>query len=109
MEQQVQVLPDEGGVRVIVCGGEFDQDTLGPLREACAAAADDPGVRRIVLDVAKVTFVDSSMLNQMLLVRRTGRLVLAGPLPHQLDRLLDLTAARDLFATVEGIDAARTL
>ncbi|OEJ35135.1 STAS domain-containing protein [Streptomyces subrutilus] len=102
-------MPDEGGVRVIVCGGEFDQDTLGPLQRACTAAAEDRGVRRIVLDVAEVTFADSSMLNLMLLVRRTGRLVLAGPLPHQLGRLLDLTAARDLFPTAEGIDAARAL
>ncbi len=109
MEQQVQVQSDEDGVRVIVCGGEFDQDTLNPLEQACTAAADDPGVRRIVLDVTEVTFADSSMLNLMLLVRRTGRLVLAGPLPHQLSRLLDLTEARDLFPTAESIDAARTL
>ncbi|MFH8894219.1 hypothetical protein [Streptomyces sp. NPDC017949] len=59
MEQLVQVVPDEGGVRVIVCGGEFDQDTLGLLKEAGTAAVEDPGVRRIVLDVTAVDFADS--------------------------------------------------
>lgn len=109
MELKVRVLPDEDGVRVIVCAGEFDQDTLGPLTAACTAAADDPGLRRIVLDVAQVTFADSAMLNLMLSLRRTGRLVLAGPVPPRLGRLLEVTGARDLFPTADGIEAARSL
>ncbi|MEU9032692.1 STAS domain-containing protein [Streptomyces sp. NPDC048383] len=109
MAQLVQVLPDEDGVRVIVCRGEFDQDTLGPLKEAGTAAANDPGVRRIILDVTAVTFADSSMLNLMLLLLRTGRLVLAGPLPDRLGRLLDITEARTLFTTTDSIQEARAL
>ncbi|MEU9032573.1 STAS domain-containing protein [Streptomyces sp. NPDC048383] len=109
MEQLVRVLPDEDGVRVIVCGGEFDQDTLGLLREVGTAAVDDPGVRRIVLDVTAVTFADSSMLNLMLLLLRSGRLVLAGPLPDRLGRLLDVTEVRALFTTTDGTEAARAL
>ncbi|MFD9305423.1 STAS domain-containing protein [Streptomyces sp. NPDC060048] len=109
MELRVRVLPDEDGVRVIVCAGEFDQDTLGSLRAACAAAADHPGLRRIVLDVTRVTFADSAMLNLMLILLRTGRLILAGPVPTRLGRLLDLTGAREVFPTADGIEAARTL
>lgn len=109
MEQQVEVRPDEDGVRVIVCVGEFDQDTLLPLRTSGARAAADLDVRRIVLDVSRVAFADSSMLNEMLLLLRTGRLVLAGPLPDQLARLLDLTQARDLFPVADGIKAASSL
>ncbi|MGW7319613.1 STAS domain-containing protein [Streptomyces sp. NPDC054865] len=109
MDQRVQVLPDVDGVRVIVCGGEFDQDTLGPLKEAGTAAVEDPGVRRIVLDVTAVDFADSSMLNLMLLWRRSGRLVLAGPVPDRLGRLLDVTEARALFITADGLEAAREL
>lgn len=105
----MRVWPDEDGVRVIVCVGEFDQDTLQPLRESSAQAAADPGLRRIVLDVSQVAFADSSMLNQMLLLLRTGRLVLAGPIPPQLSRLLDLTEARSLFPVADSVDAARTL
>ncbi|MEU9033058.1 STAS domain-containing protein [Streptomyces sp. NPDC048383] len=109
MEQLVRVLPDEDDVRVIVCGGEFDQDTLGHLQEAGTAAVDDPGVRRIVLDVTAVTFADSSMLNLMPLLLRSGRLVLAGPLPDRLGRLLDVTEVRALFTTTDGTEAARAL
>ncbi|MFD3682816.1 STAS domain-containing protein [Streptomyces sp. NPDC058613] len=109
MEQQVRVLPDEDGVRVIRCVGDFDQDTLDPLTHACTNAADDPGVRRIVLDVTEVAFADSSMLNLMVRMLRTGRLVVAGPVPPRLGRLLDLTQVRAVLPTADGIDAARTL
>lgn len=104
----VVVLPDADGVRVITCAGEFDQDTLGPLTEAADDAAGAGTVHRIVLDVSGVAFADSSMLNLMLRLLRTGRLVLAGPLPHQLDRLLELTDARSLFTVADSVDHART-
>ncbi|MFD3557562.1 STAS domain-containing protein [Streptomyces goshikiensis] len=109
VQVQVQVPLDVDGVRVIVCVGDFDQDTLQPLKAACTAAADDPGVRRVILDVSRVTFADSTMLNLMLILMRTGRLVLVGPVSPRLGRVLDLTQARDLFPTTDGIDAARTL
>ncbi|MFD3330029.1 STAS domain-containing protein [Streptomyces sp. NPDC058701] len=109
MEQQVRVEPDAGGVRVIVCAGEFEYYGLDALESACAAAAADPEVRRIVLDVRQVTFADSSMLTLMLLLRRSGRLVLAGPLPVQLDRRMTLTAIRDLFPVVDGTENARAV
>ncbi|MFJ9080078.1 hypothetical protein ACIRO3_33300 [Streptomyces sp. NPDC102278] len=65
--------------------------------------------RRVVLDVTATTFADSSMLNTMLLLLRAGRLVLAGPMPTKLGRLLDITQARELFPTADTVDAARTL
>ncbi|MFJ5812263.1 STAS domain-containing protein [Streptomyces sp. NPDC093093] len=110
MQQQVLVLPDEGdGVRVIACVGEFDQDTLEAFREAGNPAAADPSVRRIVLDVSRLTFADSSMLNEMLRLLRSGRLVLAGPIPPSLRRVFELTGAGLLFATAESVEAARIL
>lgn len=75
MGQDVVVLPGEGdGVRVIACSGDFDQPTLEPLRQACVPAVADPAVRRIVLDVSRVTFLDSSMLDVMLYLQRCGHL-----------------------------------
>ncbi|MEU9028933.1 hypothetical protein AB0D46_15655 [Streptomyces sp. NPDC048383] len=49
------------------------------------------------------------MLNLMLLLLRTGRLVLAGPVPERLVRLLDITEARALFTTTNGTEEARAL
>ncbi|MGA4800500.1 hypothetical protein [Streptomyces lavendulocolor] len=48
----VAVLPDEDGVRVIVCRGEFDLETRAPLVAADEAAMADPAVRRIILDMS---------------------------------------------------------
>ncbi|MER7124438.1 STAS domain-containing protein [Streptomyces goshikiensis] len=110
MEQQVTVLPDIDGIRVITCTGEYDQETLEPLRQAAAQAASDPAVRTIVLDVSKVVFADSSMLNEMIQLRHSSRpLVLAGPLPPQLNRLFDLTSAHQVFTITDSLEAARAL
>ncbi|MFD3809191.1 STAS domain-containing protein [Streptomyces sp. NPDC058611] len=108
-EQQVLVLPDQNdGIRVIVCAGEFDQQTLGAIHEAGAAAIPDPAIRRIVLDVSRITFADSSMLNEMFRLRRGSDLVLVGPLPASLERVLELTQAHTLFQVVQSIEEART-
>ncbi|MFD3776308.1 STAS domain-containing protein [Streptomyces sp. NPDC058612] len=110
MEQEVLTLPDEGdGVRVITCAGEFDLATQEPLRQACDPALNDPAIQRIVLDVSRVTFADSSLLNTLLRLLRTGRLVLAGPLPRCLTRVLDPFRVRGLFPTADSVKAARTL
>ncbi|MFD3809199.1 STAS domain-containing protein [Streptomyces sp. NPDC058611] len=110
MEREVLALPDEGdGVRVITCAGEFDLATQQPLRQACDPALNDRAIRRIVLDVSRITFADSSMLNTMLRLLRTGRLVLAGPLPRSLTRVLDPFHVRDLFPTAGSVKEARTL
>lgn len=110
MEQDVVVLPDEGdGVRVIACSGDFDQASLQALRQACAPAVADPAVRRIVLDVSRITFADSAMLDTMLYLHRSGRLVLAGPLPRSLVPVFELTMAGRLFAVAGTVEEARTL
>ncbi|OKK16335.1 hypothetical protein AMK16_25705 [Streptomyces sp. CB00455] len=106
---RVEVLPDEDGTRVIVCRGAFDMDTLAPLTEATHAATADPTVRRIILDMAQVTFVDSYMLNLLVRAHRTGRLVLAGPLPEQVTQLLRLTGADAVFTICDNLPHARNL
>ncbi|MGW6882841.1 STAS domain-containing protein [Streptomyces goshikiensis] len=109
MKQHVTVLPDIDGVRVITCTGEYDQDTLAPFRQAVDQAVADP-VRRIVVDVSGIAFADSSMLNEMVRLLRTGcPLVLAGPLPPQLARLFELTSAHQIFTITDSVDAARAL
>lgn len=59
--------------------------------------------------ITGVTFANSSMLNVMILLLRTGRLVLAGTVPPQLGRLLDVTQAGQLFTTADTVEAARGL
>ncbi|MFJ8208954.1 STAS domain-containing protein [Streptomyces sp. NPDC096033] len=94
MAPQVTVKTDVDGVRAVVCSGAFDMDTIGELRNACYEG--DPA-DLLVLDVAQVSFADSSFLNLLVRLRNTRPLALQGPLPHQLHRVMELTGALDLF------------
>jgi anti-anti-sigma factor len=94
----VQLEAASPGVRLIVLEGELDMAATVAVREA---VDDSAGATGVVLDVAEVTFVDSSMLKELLragaeLSRYDTRLVLAG-VPPAVRRLLDLTRTAQLF------------
>ncbi|GHI82908.1 hypothetical protein Sxan_02720 [Streptomyces xanthophaeus] len=91
----VTVRSEADGVCVVACRGEFDQDTVGALIDACDGEAS--GARLLVVDVAGVSFADSSFLSALIRLRNTRRMVLAGPVPDQLHRLLELTGTLALF------------
>ncbi|MET9855578.1 STAS domain-containing protein [Streptomyces sp. NPDC006450] len=84
---------------VLALTGALDMDTVPRV-----TAATDTLVlagRTLVLDLSAVTFMDSSGLNTLLILRNRaeaehGTLELCG-LPDQALRLLDITGARDLF------------
>ncbi|MEU9034116.1 STAS domain-containing protein [Streptomyces sp. NPDC048352] len=92
---RVTVRAEADGACVVVCSGEFDLDTVGELEAVCAQEA--AGAQRLVLDVSGVVFADSSFLNVLLGLRNRRPLVLEGPLPHQLHRLLEMTGVLPLF------------
>ncbi|MFJ8211996.1 STAS domain-containing protein [Streptomyces sp. NPDC096033] len=94
----------EGDVRIVVMAGEFDMDNVADLRAALDPAA--PGVARFVLDVAEVTFVDSTALSIMLQAALDHPVVLAGTVPRRLARLLEITGADLAFATAPTVAEA---
>jgi anti-sigma B factor antagonist len=96
-----------GGIGVVVLAGELDMAATSAVRTRVDAAA---GSRGLVIDLAEVTFIDSSMLKELLragaeLGRYETRLVLAG-VPPAVQRLLDLTRTTELFAIAPDRDAA---
>lgn len=97
---RVTVRSEADGVDVVVCAGEFDLDTAGVLAAACDREA--AGAALLVLDVARVEFADSSFLNVLIRLRNTRPVVLGGPLPAQLRRLLEMTGALELFEVRDG-------
>ncbi|MFD8794686.1 STAS domain-containing protein [Streptomyces vinaceus] len=97
---KVTVRDEAGSVCVVSCSGEFDQDSVGLLQAACDR--ETAGCELLVVDVRDVSFADSSFLNTLIRLRHTRRLSLAGPLPDQLYRLLELTGALPLFEVREG-------
>ncbi len=88
------------GVAVLVIAGEADLATSGRFREHVERALDTR-VRGLVADVAEVTFMDSTMLRELLRAHRDlggagRRFILAAPQPP-VRRLLELTGTAGLF------------
>lgn len=92
---RVTVRSEPDGVCLVVCPGEFDLDTVAVLATACDGQAGT--ARLLVLDVTDVVFADSTFLNVLIRLRNTRPMVLAGPLPAQLGRVLEITGAMDVF------------
>ncbi|MFD7260457.1 STAS domain-containing protein [Streptomyces sp. NPDC059874] len=88
---------------VVAAHGELDQDTLGPLEEALASAADQH--RLVVLDAGSVTFGDSSFLNLLLRVHHLTTLRIAAP-GDQLRRLFALTGADTVLSLHPNVEDA---
>jgi anti-anti-sigma factor len=96
-----------GGVGIVVLAGELDMAATSAVRARVDAAA---GTRGLVIDLAEVTFIDSSMLKELLragteLGRYETRLVLAS-VPPPVQRLFDLTRTTELFSIEPDRDAA---
>ena len=107
----IEVREPVGGVLVIGLEGEFDLAAVQALREQLDAAQSAAG-QGVVLDLAEVTFVDSSGLRELL--RAHGAFaadgkafVLAGLQPPVI-RLLELTGATDLLVTAPTLERALT-
>ncbi|MFJ7158767.1 STAS domain-containing protein [Streptomyces sp. NPDC101118] len=84
---------------VVTVAGDLDMDTCPHLSETLEALTLDG--QALALDLRAVTFMDSSALHLLLALRNRARatggtLELIG-LPHQAQRLLDLTGTRRLF------------
>ena len=94
----ISAIETEDAVTVSLAG-EIDVDTCRDLDTLLDAAIDSG--QRVVLDVAGVTFADSSALRVLVkartvLARRGQDLVLAGP-PRRLVRLLELGGLSTVF------------
>jgi anti-sigma B factor antagonist len=98
----VEPRPAPSGVCLVELGGELDIAATGSVRTCVDEAA---GTRGLVLDLSGATFLDSSMLKELLrasaeLARYDTPLVLAG-IPPAVRRVLDLTRTTELFTIAE--------
>ena len=98
------------GVRLLVLGGEIDLATSPRFRQLVEGAE---GVRAVVADLGEVTFMDSTMLKELLRAHRElesagARLVLAR-VQEPVQRLLDLTGTASLFEIAPSRQAALEL
>ncbi len=106
-------LRDAGdGIALVLLEGELDLAAAPVLRERFEEAAG-AGPRGVVLDMAEVTFVDSSALRELLRAHAAvraagGELVLAGVGPA-VARLFELTRTTGLLALAPDVERALTL
>ncbi|MEU8956638.1 STAS domain-containing protein [Streptomyces sp. NPDC048518] len=98
----VEQYPRDGSW-VVVARGDLDMHTVPPLRRAMETAAVALPV--LVLDVAEVTFADSSALNLLLVIHQSTTLRIAAPQP-QLLRLLETTGADEILNIYPSTDHA---
>jgi len=103
----VEPRPAPDGIHVAALTGELDIAATAAVREQVDGAA---GRRGLVLDLSGATFLDSSMLKELLragseLDRYGTRLVLAGVTP-QVRRVFELTRTMELFTVAGDPDAA---
>ncbi|HKG64830.1 MAG TPA: STAS domain-containing protein [Solirubrobacteraceae bacterium] len=106
----VEPRPAPAGVSLVELAGELDMAATAAVRSCVDEAA---GHRALVLDLSGATFVDSSMLKELLragaeLDRFETRLVLAGISPA-VRRVLELTRTTDLFTLADDRAAALAL
>ena len=93
------------GLRTMLLAGEVDLATSDRFRQEIDRALND-GVETLIADVVGVTFIDSTMLKEILRAHRDleeagGRLVLAGAQPA-VRRLLELTGTTGFFNLVDS-------
>jgi anti-sigma B factor antagonist len=97
------------GIAVLALSGELDLAAAPAIRERLAHART-AGARGVVLEMADVTFLDSSALRELLsadaALRADGaQLVLAAVRPP-VERLLELTHTTGMLAVAPTLEAA---
>jgi anti-sigma B factor antagonist len=97
------------GRRVLEVGGEVDVYTAPQLRERLTALVE-AGDRRVIVDLTKVEFLDSTGLGVLVgALRRLrvvdGELILVCP-QEKLLKIFRITGLDRVFALYESVDAA---
>ena len=96
----------DGGIGLVTVEGELDLSSAPNLKWALADTLG-PGVKQIVVDLSRVTFIDSTALGVLVGVRRTlgpgGRIAIAGSDADVMNifELTGLDATFDMFASAE--------
>lgn len=88
------------GVATVMLEGELDIATA-PLLDATLADVERNGTGTVLLDLARVQFIDSTGLRSLLSARQraeaAGRKLRLANLPVDVERVFDVTGVRRIF------------
>ena len=88
------------GVATVVLEGELDISTA-PVLDATLADVERNGTATLLLDLARVQFIDSTGLRSLLSARQraeaAGRSLRLANLPVDVERVFDMTGVRRIF------------
>jgi anti-sigma B factor antagonist len=107
---EADVETHSNGARILTLRGELDVSTVPRFKQALGAALEDNPHPRLLVDLAEVTFIDSTALMTLLgvlreLHRREGHLALACSNPTVL-RLFEVTRTTETFQIFSTRDRA---
>ncbi|MEU3186773.1 STAS domain-containing protein [Streptomyces sp. NPDC006923] len=94
-----------GDAYVVTLAGEVDVD-VAPEIELAISDAGRFGARRVVIDLSRMTFADSTVLHLLLAAARRYELRIVGPLRPSVRRLLDVTGTAGRFPVAADLDSA---
>lgn len=100
---RIALVPHEGTCSLLL-SGESDMAVAPDILALGTVALDDPTTHTLLIDLAEVTFIDSSTIAVLVRLRNLAqgpdkKLLLVGPSPRLL-RVLDLAGLRGVFDVV---------
>ena len=101
---------DTGGIHVLALSGELDLESA-PVLASRIDRARGSGVRRVLVDLSRLDFCDSTGLRALIGAEQElriagGRLTVVCPGGGQVARLLDLTGPREALHVFEDPERA---
>jgi anti-anti-sigma factor len=96
---------DDADTRVVVLAGELDLAATDAMRQAGTTAIREETVRRLVVDLSGVSFIDSSAIGALIEVRRAGQALGKDTvLRHPSERVQKVLwiASLDTMFTIDG-------
>ena len=102
----------EGDVAVLTCGGWLETQASEDLKKVFSTLLQEKGVKKIVMDLGDVDYVNSAALGTLLhygtLLREGGGNLVFCSLKRNLHRLFDLVGLGKVFARVNTVEEALT-
>ena len=109
MTLAIETEQQDDGVIVVVVHGEVDIRTAPDLRD-CLSEVIDSDVKRVVLDLTDVEFLDSTALSVMVgahkRLAKTGEPLAVVATTEAVQRVLSVTGLSRVFAVHDSRDAA---